>query len=249
MEDLKEKLPQMIEWMGINSESVTNIFNFGSYVHQTNSEKSDRDILIIADFEQSSRHFKFVGESQPPYFHRFKLWCFPRDIPAKALAQESCFAKQNIDITIYSCANFEKLLEANYMIAVECLFYPSEFQIKNQTDWREIYLTKYYNPERVKYALNCERQYSQKYLKKCRDDAKYLQEFQYLTLKRLFNVLKYFETGLQLLKFKSIKEFGRSAPIWLKIKDAYEHKMDLNDIYDQIIEPIEIQLVGEIEKY
>jgi hypothetical protein len=248
MEALKQRLPQMMEWMGINPESVTNIFNFGSFVHQTNSEQSDRDILIVADFEQSHRHFKFVGDLQPPYFHRFKMWSFPKDTP-KEIKSKEMNSQVATDITIYSCDTFEKLLEANYMIVVECLFYPDEFKIKNIRDWKDLYLTKYYNPERIKHALNCERGYSHRYLKKCEEDPQYLKDNKYLTIKRLFNMLKYFETGLQLLKFKEIKEFGRSVPIWLKIKEAYLNNHDVQDIYEKIIKPIEMEFLEEIKNY
>ncbi len=127
MQSLKEKLPQMMEWMGVDPHSVTNIFNFGSWVHKTNSEHSDRDVLIVADFEQSHRHFKFIGDTPLPYFHRYKMWNFPRDIPAE-FKSDDC---PKTDITIYSFATFEKLLEANYMIVVECLFFPQEFQMES----------------------------------------------------------------------------------------------------------------------
>lgn len=245
METLKQRLPQMMKWMGIEPEKVTNIFNFGSFVHKTNSEHSDRDVLIVADFEQSHRHFKFIGNCQPPYFHRFKMWSFPRDLP-KDVKSEETQSETATDLTIYSCATFEKLLEANYMIVVECLFYPEEFKIKNDRDWKEVYLTQYYDPTRIKHALNCERGYSHRYLKKCEEDPQYHKDNKYLTLKRLFNMLKYFEIGVQLLEFKEIKEFGRSADTWLKIKEAYDNHFDLKDIYEKIIKPLELAFLEEL---
>jgi hypothetical protein len=36
------------------------------------------------------------------------------------------------------------------MLAVECLFYPYEFILRNTIDYKTIYLTKYYNPLRLK---------------------------------------------------------------------------------------------------
>ncbi|CAF2965475.1 unnamed protein product, partial [Rotaria sp. Silwood2] len=38
------------------------------------------------------------------------------------------------------------------MLAVECLFYPNEFILRNNIDYKSIYLSQYYNPLRLKYV-------------------------------------------------------------------------------------------------
>jgi hypothetical protein len=68
------------------------------------------------------------------YFHNFelhKLW-------------------NQYDVCVHSIENFETLLEKNYLLAVECIFLPDEFKIKEEIDFRSIYLEKYYNILRLK---------------------------------------------------------------------------------------------------
>jgi len=53
------------------------------------------------------------------YFHNFelhKLW-------------------NQYDVCVHSVKNFEKLLEKNYLLAVECIFLPDEFKIKEEIDF------------------------------------------------------------------------------------------------------------------
>ncbi|CAF4264119.1 unnamed protein product, partial [Rotaria sordida] len=50
------------------------------------------------------------------------------------------------------------------MLAVECLFYPDEFILLNNIDNKKIYLSKYYNPLRLKQRTFCEHNDSFKYI-------------------------------------------------------------------------------------
>jgi predicted nucleotidyltransferase len=113
----------------LDDDQITNIYNYGSWVYGTNHEKSDRDFLFILKSKNGKR-LKFKKDFD--YFHSFELHCL-----------------KNCDVTIHTCENFELLLEKNYMLAVECLFYPDEFILRNNIDYKTIYLSKYYNPFRL----------------------------------------------------------------------------------------------------
>ena len=54
------------------------------------------------------------------------------------------------DVTIHSYACFEQLMQKNYMLAVECVFYPAEFMLRSSIDYKGIYRSKYYHPLRLK---------------------------------------------------------------------------------------------------
>jgi hypothetical protein len=50
------------------------------------------------------------------------------------------------------------------MLAVECLFYPEEFILRNNIDYKTIYLSKYYNPLRLKQVIFYENRDSLSYI-------------------------------------------------------------------------------------
>ncbi|CAF1002080.1 unnamed protein product [Rotaria sordida] len=50
------------------------------------------------------------------------------------------------------------------MLAVECLFYPDEFILRNNIDYKKNYLSKYYNPLRLKQRTFCENNDSFEYI-------------------------------------------------------------------------------------
>jgi predicted nucleotidyltransferase len=105
----------IIEELNLDDDRITNIFNYGSWVYGTNHEKSDRDFLIIMKNSERDRQKRLKFHKDFDYFHSFQL-----------------HRLKNYDITIHSCENFELLLEKNYMLAVECIFYPDEFILRNK---------------------------------------------------------------------------------------------------------------------
>ncbi|CAF1386676.1 unnamed protein product [Didymodactylos carnosus] len=214
----------LLNELKLDDNQITNIYNYGSWVYGTNHEKSDHDFLIVMKNEKQRKYLKF--RKYFDYFHIFEL-----------------HRLNKCDITIYSCENFELLLKKNYMLAVECLFYPNEFILRNNIDYKSIYLSKYYNPLRLKQVTFYENNYSFNSL--IDDDARYPNSSQSKTsfnptidqflcdachtttldedrsLKHLFHGLRYLDIGEQLIQTKSIYDFKRVSHVLYEIKDIY----------------------------
>ncbi len=141
----------LIKELQLDDDRITNIYNYGSWVYGTNHEKSDRDFLIVMKNEKEDEDLEFRRDFD--YFHSFDL--------------RRC---QNCDVTIHSCQNFELLLEKNYMLAVECVFYPNEFILRNNIDYKTIYLSKYFNPFRLKQVVFYEYNNSLNYIMENNED-------------------------------------------------------------------------------
>ncbi|CAF4741121.1 unnamed protein product, partial [Rotaria socialis] len=202
----------IIKELKLDDNQITNIFNYGSWVYGTNHEKSDRDFLIIMNIEGKRLRFKEDFD----YFHSFKLHRINK-----------------YDVTIHTCQNFELLLEKNYMLAVECLFYPSEFILRNNIDYKTIYLSKYYNPLRIKQVAFYENNESFKYIIDNEQNGSYFYQQRSKTnltidqfvcdaiptttldedrvLKYLFHGVRYLDIGEQLIRTKSIYDFKRAS--------------------------------------
>ncbi|CAF3530688.1 unnamed protein product [Rotaria sp. Silwood1] len=210
----------------LNDDHITNIYNFGSWVYGTNHEKSDRDFLIVMKIENSKKSKRLKFRRDFDYFHSFEL---------KRL--------KNCDVTIHTCENFEILLEKNYMLAVECLFYPNEFILRNNIDYKTIYLSKYYNPLRLKQVIFYENNDSFKYIIDNDDNDSICSQSKSYTnptidqflcdaihtttidedrlLKYLFHGLRYLDIGEQLIRTKSIDDFKRVTYVLYEMKDIY----------------------------
>ena len=118
----------------LKEDDVTNIYHHGSWVYGTNSTKSDRDLLIVTRLS-NSQTFKYWNDFD--YFHDvFRHY--------KIL--------DRYDVCVYTAEELEILLEKNYLLVVQCLFVPDEFQLKNEVDFRRIYLDKYYDKMKIKRA-------------------------------------------------------------------------------------------------
>ncbi|CAF1102092.1 unnamed protein product [Rotaria sordida] len=214
----------------LNDSQITNIYNYGSWVYGTNHEKSDRDFLFIMKIENETQRTYLKFQKDFDYFHSFKL-----------------HRSNNCDITIHTCENFELLLEKNYMLAVECIFYPNEFILRNNIDYKTIYLTKYYNPLRLKQVVFYENYSSLKYIiDNDEDDSNYfplksnsnstinqlLCDAIHTTtidedriLKYLFHGLRYLDIGEQLIRTKSIYDFKRVSYVLFQLKKIFINNM------------------------
>ncbi|CAF3618451.1 unnamed protein product [Adineta steineri] len=172
------------------------------------------------------------------YFHKFKL-----------------HRLNNCDITIHSCRNFELLLEKNYMLAVECVFYPDEFILRNQIDYKQIYLTKYYNSFRLKQVAFYENQDSLRYIisnddenNKLYDTQLNLSIDQFLCqavqtttidedriLKYLFHGIRYLNIAEQLIRTKCIYDFRQASYILFEMKDIFvKNNRNIDFVVDYI---------------
>ena len=171
--------------LNLDENDVVNAYQFGSYVYGTNDDSSDRDYLLVV--RQSRPALQFTDGIH--YFHGFDL---------KRLFDQ-------YDVCVHSCENFEALLEHHYLLAVECVFYPEEFILKNSVDYRSIFLTRYYNPLRLRQVSLHEREFS---LQQCNYEQNYgrhpsslakKEDSARVMLKVLFHGVRYLDIAEQLI--------------------------------------------------
>ncbi|CAF4035208.1 unnamed protein product [Rotaria sordida] len=127
--------------------------------------------------------------------------------------------------------------------SVECIFYPNEFILRNNIDYKTIYLTKYCNPLRLKQVIFYENYSSLKYIiDNDEDDSNYfplksnsnptinqlLCDAIHTTtidedgiLKYLFHGLRYLDIGEQLIRTKSIYDFKRVSYVLFQLKKIW----------------------------
>lgn len=205
----------ILQEIGLSEDSVANIYNYGSWVYGTNSPTSDRDLMIVT---RSSKP-PLVFQDDLQYFHDFelhKLW-------------------NQYDVCVHSVENFEKLLEKNYLLAVECLFLPEEFKIKEQIDFRSVYLEKYYDPLRIKQVAFYENQTSINMFN-VDDDSIYPrrssrsgqdgQSNQDYLFKNLFHGFRYLDFAEQLIRTRSIHDFKRVSDVLKDMKGIRGDRTD-----------------------
>ncbi|CAF3001093.1 unnamed protein product [Rotaria sp. Silwood2] len=192
--------------LNLNENSVTNIYNYGSWVYGTNTQTSDRDLMIVTrSRDKTSLEF----DPDFDYFHQFelhKLW-------------------NKYDVCIHSVENFEILLQKNYLLAIECIFLPDEFKIKEEIDFRPIYLEKYYNKFRLKtvalyenltamnmFKSNNNSNYPKRSSISSQSNKDYL-------FKNLFHGFRYLDFAEQLIQTRSIHDYKRVSHIFSEMKD------------------------------
>lgn len=230
-------ISSIIKELQLCDDDITNIYNYGSWVYGTNHEKSDRDFLIVMRCKSGQRAKPLRFRRDFDYFHSFELCRLSR-----------------YDVTIHSCVNFEKLLEKNYMLAVECVFYPDEFILRNRIDYKTIYLSKYYNPLRLKQVAFYENKHGleiflssitkfpsdQQSIKDKPTLEQFLCDAVQITsrgddrlLKYLFHGIRYLDTSAQLIQTRSIEDFKRVSYVLREIKDIYlKQNKDAHGVLD-----------------
>ena len=195
--------------LNLNESSVANIYNYGSWVYGTNSATSDRDLMIVTRSpDQSPLEF----DEDFDYFHQFelhKLW-------------------NQYDVCVHTVGNFETLLQKNYLLAVECIFLPDEFKLKEDIDFRPIYLEKYYNVIRLKQVafyenLTAMDMYNldgdSKYPKRSSRSSRTNESNQEYLFKNLFHGFRYLDFAEQLIRTRSIYNFKSVSHILSEMKD------------------------------
>jgi len=198
----------ILQELNLTEDRVANIYNYGSWVYGTNSATSDRDLMIVT---RSQDVAPLIFNDEFDYFHEFelhKLW-------------------NQYDVCVHSIENFEILLEKNYLLAVECLFLPDEFKIKEEIDFRPIYLEKYYNPLRLKKVAFYENFIAKK-MYNLEDESIYprrsstadetSQSSKDYLFKNLFHGFRYLDFAEQLIQTKSIHNFKRVSYILDEMK-------------------------------
>jgi predicted nucleotidyltransferase len=196
--------------LNLNEDCVANIYNYGSWVYGTNSPTSDRDILIVT---RSPAQAPLTFHQDFDYFHEFelhKLW-------------------NQYDVCVHSVENFESLLEKNYLLAIECIFLPDKFKIKEEIDFKKVYLEKYYNKLRLKqvglyenltaikmYDLEDETTYP---IRSSLADATSQASKDYL-FKNLFHGVRYLDVVEQLIQTQSIHNYKRVSYLLKEMQDV-----------------------------
>ena len=209
----RSAIPLILRELNLNGNDVVNIYNHGSWVYGSNSSESDRDLIIVTRFPRQDP-LKFMTDFD--YFHEFelhRLW-------------------NEYDVCVYSVENFEILLKKNFLIAVQCVFLPDEFKIKEDIDFRTIYLEKYYDKVRLKQvafyenltALNlCDPDGKRKYPVRSSEPIQPNNDY---ILKNLFHGLRYLDFVEQLIQTRSIHNFRRVTHLFHEMKDI---RGDLED--------------------
>ncbi|CAF1495001.1 unnamed protein product [Rotaria sp. Silwood1] len=194
--------------LNLSEDCVANIYNHGSYAQGTCTPKSDRDLIIVTRSCQNRLWF----HSDFDYFHGFEL--------------HKLFNKY--DVCIYSVENFQLALEKNYLFCVQCLFLPDEFKIKEEIDFRTIYLEKYYNIERIKKVAFYEMLSSFNllnppknpiYPKRSSTENEINQPLSDFIFKNLFHGIRFLDIGEQLIQTRSVYDFTRVSYILNEMKD------------------------------
>ena len=204
----RSEIQSILRELNLNEYNVANIYHHGSWVYKTNSPTSDRDLIIITRLPQQP----LIFHDDFDYFHEFelhRLW-------------------NKYDVAVYSIENFQILLEKNYLITVQCVFLPNEFKIKEDIDFRKIYLEKYYNQLRLKLVvlyeldryLNMYKTGS--YSHQLTPSSKSLQTSQsrmdYI-FKQFFHGLRYLNFVEQLIKTRSIYDYTSVSYIFEQMKE------------------------------
>lgn len=201
-------IPAILKELNLNENSIVNIYNYGSWVYGTNSATSDRDLMIVTRTHKPPLSYS----DDLNYFHDFelhKLW-------------------NAYDVCVHSIENFEKLLENNYLLAVECIFLPDQFKIKEEIDFRPIYLEKYYNSQRLKQVAFYENDTAIRMFdldddsiyprRSTRSSANGQSNSEFL-FKNLFHGFRYLDFAQQLIEKKSIENFHSVSYVLNEMKE------------------------------
>ncbi|CAF1003109.1 unnamed protein product [Adineta ricciae] len=209
----RSAIPAILRELNIHPDLVACIYNYGSWVYGTNSATSDRDLMIVT---RSSANVPLVFNDEFDYFHEFdlhKLW-------------------NQYDVCVHSVENFEVLLKKNYMLAIECVFLPAEFKIKEDINFQKIYLDKYYDPVRLKTVAFYENYISQKmydledhtlYPLRSQEPDLDTESNRNFLFKNLFHGFRYLDFGQQLIESKSIQDFQRVSHVLGEMKQIRDN--------------------------
>ena len=203
-------IASILRELNLNEDSVLNIYNYGSWVYGTNSETSDRDIMIVT---RSPSKPPLTFREDFDYFHDFdlyKLW-------------------NQYDVCVHSVENFEVLLEKNYLLAIECIFLPDEFKLKEEIDFRSVYLEKYFDPVRLKTVAWYENgtaisvyhsdDESETFPRRSSSWGSEGPTGRMYLFKNLFHGFRYLDVAEQLIRTRSIHDFQRVSHVFQQMKD------------------------------
>ncbi|UJR16346.1 hypothetical protein I4U23_003252 [Adineta vaga] len=217
-------IPAILRELDIKEDEVVCIYNYGSWVYGTNSATSDRDLLIV---RRTLKNTPLTFEDEIDYFHNFelhKLW-------------------NQYDVCVHTVENFETLLQKNYLLAVECVFLPAEFKIKEEIDFQKIYLDNYYDPSRIKTVAFYENYISVKmynlddytlYPIRSGEPAETSEAGKIYLFKNLFHGFRYLDIAKQLIETKSIHDFKRVSHVLNEMKQIRDDS-SVTDSWESVL--------------
>ncbi|CAF1465932.1 unnamed protein product [Adineta ricciae] len=194
--------------INLDYSDIANLYCHGSRTQGTCTSTSDRDLIIVAYSKQKPLTFWEDFD----YFHEFQLHKL----------------HNKYDVCVYSVENFEKLLEKNYLLCIQCLFLPKQFVVKEGIDFRSVYLDKYYDPKRIKLVALYEMYVSMGMMRQPKrssdseavsitdDKSQARRDF---IFKNLFHGIRFLDLAEQLIETRSIHDLTRVSHLLGTMKE------------------------------
>ncbi|KAL6080515.1 hypothetical protein QOT17_000153 [Balamuthia mandrillaris] len=121
-------LCDLLQRLCLRPEKVLNVYQSGSRVFGTATETSDWDFtIVVADPSEGEDGPFLEGKSCPP------------ETSTTRLVGEHILVSPDIDANLFTSSTFIRLVEEQDMVALMCLFLPSEYVWKQQEDFRSLF--------------------------------------------------------------------------------------------------------------
>ena len=208
--------------LGLDFDCITNVYNFGSYLHGTQTNNSDYDILIVGDMKEGNLKFKSMKD---PYFYEFKR--------GKVKLGE----EKEYEVIFHSNKNFEKLLKINYIMFIEPLFSEKKFRTICKIDYKQIYMEKYFSASKIKKSLERELEYSTGNYIKFKTKKLNPEMGGKWVIKKMYNALRYHKSFLDFLLHHDFSDFGSLGERKREFLERFEKEGDeyVDEMYDQVM--------------
>ena len=223
-----DHVEKICEYMQIDFDKVTNVYNFGSHVYGNTRSDSDYDIVIVGNFVKEPIVYK---NEKDPYFYRFEM-------------NEIEIDGRIYDTIIHSTENFRKILQNNFIVFVEALFTDEKYKTINKIDYRELYLNTWFTKEKIKNSLKNEIHYAIMNVKRFNRGTLYDGLDGKWVIKKYFNVMRYHHI---ICKFLLTGEFIDFGSIWNDHKNQILERYDVEG--DDCVNEICKDMYGKIKVY
>lgn len=164
----------------IDSKPYLSIFLYGSRVYGTAKENSDKDFILI----------KEDGEKEQ-YSHQMLF-----DVP--------------YEWTVYSIADFQKLLDDHEISALECYFLPEEFRLKDNAIFS-------FTLDKAKLRHSLSKKSSNSWVKAKKKFEVEADRDIYVGKKSLFHSFRILDFGIQIATTGKISDYGSQNSLYKEI--------------------------------